>query len=130
MCESWGKDDDKVTFIILKYSGNPLESKDTEIANMIGDVNLFFHEYLQEDNEVVAEIEVMIADIQARRQGIAVEALQLLMENSQTKFKITKYLAKIKDSNVASIELFTKKLNFKFISTSDVFKEVTLELKV
>lgn len=44
--------------------------------DFIGDVNLFFHQYL-DDNE--AEINVMIGNKNARRKGFAEEAIQMMM---------------------------------------------------
>ena len=54
----------------------------TGSAAIIGDVNLFFHEYLLEEGEAkfsVAEIEVMVAVTAARRRGHATEAVLLMM---------------------------------------------------
>ncbi|CAD8167493.1 unnamed protein product [Paramecium octaurelia] len=82
--ESWLNDPLKHTFII---------KNDKE---MIGDVNLFFHQYLDDDE---AEINVMIGNKNARRQGFAEEAIKLMMSFGLQQYKKTKYVAKIKDSN-------------------------------
>lgn len=59
-----------------------------EVAAMVGDTNLFFNVSPSEDDESpqhdhyysVAEIEIMIAELAARRKGFATEALILMME--------------------------------------------------
>lgn len=128
MRDNWEKDEDKLTFIILLNDKVPFDVKNT-VKNMVGDVNLFIHSYLQEENEKVAEIEVMVAEPSVRRKGLASSALKLIMEYAITKLNVTKFVAKIKDDNLASIRLFEESLNFKLTSKSEVFKEVTLEYK-
>jgi hypothetical protein len=43
---------------------------------------------------------------------------------------ICKFVAKINEDNVPSLELFTKKLGFVEVSRSTIFKQITLELVV
>ncbi|OMJ27683.1 N-acetyltransferase 9-like protein [Smittium culicis] len=93
---------------------------------MIGDVNL----YINDDyNSKRAEIEVMIAENKFRGQGIAQEALELMMKFSVTKIGINTFYGRILEKNSASIGLF-KKLGFVQTERSEFFKQVTLELQL
>lgn len=53
------------------------EGEEDEKSRMIGDVNLFFNEW--EEEEGVAEIEVMIAEKECRRCGAGREAVEMMM---------------------------------------------------
>lgn len=78
----------------------------------------------------IAEIEIMVAEPGSRRNGLATEALQLFMAYGVSALGVTRFRAKIGESNTASLTLFTSKLGYKEVSRSAVFKEVTLELPV
>uniref|UniRef100_A0A7S4P046 N-acetyltransferase domain-containing protein n=2 Tax=Guillardia theta TaxID=55529 RepID=A0A7S4P046_GUITH len=65
MQKKWEDEYDKSTFIIL----------DKESKHMIGDINMFFYE----DEKYHGEINVMIAEKEYRRKGLAKEALRLFM---------------------------------------------------
>ncbi|CAD8073144.1 unnamed protein product [Paramecium sonneborni] len=110
--ESWLNDPLKHTFIIKND------------AMMIGDVNLFFHQYLDDDE---AEINVMIGNKNARRQGFAEEAIKMMMSFGLQQYKKTKYIAKIKDSNEGSIKLF-QKVGYKEIKKLPQFEEIHLQM--
>jgi len=71
----------------------------------------------------------MIAEPSSRRKGIATEALQLFMAYGVGKLGVTRFRAKIGESNESSLQLF-QKLGYQEVSRSAVFKEVTLELPV
>ena len=110
MQQSWCEDPKKCTFIILlrkEYYPHPLNnfSDDIEITCMCGDVNLFFNNH---DNIGDAEIEIMIADPQCWRQGVATEALKLMMGYGVLRLGVTRYYAKIGSKNEASRKLFEK----------------------
>ena len=73
MQKSWREDNDKCTFIVV--SRRPEEVP--EIDRMAGDVNIYLHPW---DEPGHAEIEVMIAEEEFRRQGFAREAITLMMQ--------------------------------------------------
>ena len=52
---------------------------------MVGDVNIFFHSYLNQDQ---AEINIMIGEKEFRGQGIAVQSLKLMMNFAHKIYKI------------------------------------------
>jgi hypothetical protein len=94
---------------------------------MIGDVNLFLNDPYDRHS---AEIEVMIAEPEARRNGHATLALSAIMQLGVTHLNIKTYIAKISFENMSSITLFLTKFVFKEVSRSEVFKEVTLHRHV
>lgn len=61
--EKWATDEDKLTFIILaRPSVSSLDlSEEIKNSQMIGDVNMFFHEPEEEGGVGDAECEVMVA---------------------------------------------------------------------
>lgn len=68
----------EVTFTILDRS-IPADFHDaTDEFLMVGDVNLFLHEWLDEG---VGELEVMIAHEPSKRKGLAQEALRVSLSN-------------------------------------------------
>ncbi|KAG8446332.1 hypothetical protein GDO86_013968 [Hymenochirus boettgeri] len=124
MQRSWREDLDKCTFIILDAlkwdQGIPEEQC------MVGDVNLFLTD---PDNPSLAEIEVMIADPSYRGRGLGGESVRLMLYYGVTSLRISIFEAKIGQENVASVRLFHK-LHFQEVSSSEVFKEVTLQWEV
>lgn len=147
MCTSWQEDDDKLTFIVLDSSvqhraGDALKA-------MVGDVNLFFHAYLQDDDDAeegqpqpegaapaaaanathaVAEVEVMIGEPSARRKGLATQAMRTMIDYAATDLGTRKFVAKIKMNNPASEAMFTTKLGFVEVDRDEGFQEVELHL--
>ncbi|PIA18148.1 n-acetyltransferase 9-like protein [Coemansia reversa NRRL 1564] len=129
MQQSWRKDDDKCTFIVL--AKEPLDSSESsdiyDNSRMIGDVNFYLN---NTENQHEAELEVMIAEQKSTGKGIGTEVLKLMMEYAVNDIKVTDFVARIKDTNASSIHIFEKKLGFEESERSPVFKEVTLRRKV
>ncbi|XP_049848735.1 N-acetyltransferase 9-like protein [Schistocerca gregaria] len=105
-------DENNKTFIIL----------DTASREMVGDINLFISEC---DGTRAAEINVMIAEVSARRKGYAREAVKLAMEHLHKTHFIDRFVARISDMNFASTCLFRDRLGFLFESHSQIFSEST-----
>lgn len=111
MQQKWAAEYDKATFIVMHR----------ETGTMVGDVNLFFYE----DEQYHAEINVMIADAGFRRQGLAQEALRLMLHYAYRRLGAREFAAKIDEDNAPSIALF-EKLGFERESYSSAFKQVCL----
>jgi len=108
---SWESGTEKLTGIICDQDSKP-----------VGDVNVFW-----DAEELTGELNVMIADPAARRQGLARAAVEVAMGVSRDKFPgLKKFLAKIDLGNEKSINLFLS-LGFKEIRRVAVFNEVHLE---
>lgn len=75
MQRKWREDGDKLTFIICAA-----EEGEAGGWRMVGDVNCFLFENEDEDDEgVVGELELMIAESEYRRRGIGRAALRVFM---------------------------------------------------
>ncbi|XP_073147999.1 GCN5-related N-acetyltransferase 9 [Henckelia pumila] len=125
---SWTQDSSKHTFIVLDKDlmvGDFIHGQPYTQA-MVGDVNIFLNDL---DDSHIAEIEIMIAESKSRGKGLAKESVLLMMAFAVKKFGILIFRAKIGESNVASLNLF-QILEFKKTSYSEIFKEVTLELRI
>ena len=129
MQQSWQADADKCTFIILwkgmptnRVDGAPMDS----FGGMIGDVNLF----LNNDEQCrTAELDVMIAEPNARRKGLGRRSALAMMYYGIHYWAINAFIVKIGMNNHASLQLFAS-LGFKRVSESQVFQEATLALPV
>ena len=120
----WERDPKKWIFIILeKTSVSAEEARADRIEHMIGDVNLFLHDYLPPGQ---AELLVMIAEPRFRCKGFASEAIRLMMEFGRVHFLISRFIVRISSKNVPSIRLF-EKLGFKQFEFVEAFDEVGLE---
>ncbi|KAH7731225.1 GNAT domain containing protein [Aphelenchoides avenae] len=113
MQAAWRNDEDKLTFIIV----SPNYEKD-EVAAMVGDINAFF-------SEEGVELSVMVAEPAFRGQGIASEAIQLMMQYVEDQLHRSDFIVKIDATNDASLRLF-EKLHFKRESYSEAFAQHTL----
>lgn len=91
---------------------------------MIGDTNIFI-----DKESSMGEIEIMIADQQARGKKLGWESVILMLLYGIKHIKLKTYQAKISLDNEISIKIF-QKLDFKEKSRSEVFGEVTLEKEV
>jgi RimJ/RimL family protein N-acetyltransferase len=87
---------------------------------MIGDVNLFFHEYLEAHE---CEIDVMIAEKGARGKGLGAEAVRTAMQFAKNVYAKQRCIAKIKIDNMPSIKLF-ENLHFQKFAELKHFDEV------
>lgn len=118
MLQSWRTDLSKQTFIL-------------ELAShMVGDLNLFFSTEDADDEHGavcrVAEINVMVADPQHRRKGIARTALQAVLWTFRNEVDV--FRAKIDEDNTFSIQLF-EYLRFQRVRHVAAFHEVWYEYR-
>lgn len=96
---------------------------------MIGDTNLFINQdyFLtgsdEQDLHIIAEAEIMIAELAARGKGFGMEALLLMLKYGQSELGVQEFVSKIGFDNIASQNLFSK-LKFEEQSRSDVFQEI------
>ena len=118
MQTSWRDDETKCTFIVLEKNGSS--------AEMIGDVNLYFHD---SDEPTTGEIEIMIAEPSRRRKGLATEALKLFMQFAVSTLGTTKFVAKISNKNTPSIGLF-KSLGYNIYKLVEAFDETHMDFVV
>ncbi|KAL4262030.1 acetyltransferase family protein [Pleurotus pulmonarius] len=173
MQEKWQIDEDKLTFIILapnhppsggeahKVCLNLLGPSDPKLESMpmIGDVNLFLKGSRRDNRQDVdveddfeAEVEIMIAEPDFRRKGLAIEALQLMLgyattgspsgvfpassepepqhtlhHRSESPLPVPprSLVTRISESNTPSIKLF-EKLGFAITKRVEVFREVEM----
>ena len=124
--ESWRTDPDKLTFLIRDTTDRSTGCQ----SPLCGDINLFLSQ--EEDDEgcqterVVGEVNLMIARIESRRKGIAVEALTLFEEYALQHIpNLSVFIAKIQAHNEASINLFQKR-GYKSYKDVPCFNEVHL----
>lgn len=109
---------------------------------LIGDTNLFLNqdyflsgsddESAQHDlnNEtIVAEAEIMIAEPEARGKGLGKEAMLLMLKYGQAELGVQEFVSKIGYDNVISQNLFCK-LKFEEQSRSEVFQEIAFKRNV
>ncbi|KAJ2801244.1 N-acetyltransferase 9, partial [Coemansia helicoidea] len=117
------------TFIVLAKDGQtaPDSCDVCDNSQMIGDVNFFLN---NADNPHEAELEVMIAEQGYSGKGVATEVLALMMHYAVNDVGVTDFVARIKETNSASIHIFTDKLGFVETERAPVFKEVTLRRSV
>ena len=142
--QSWCADPSKVTFIVcaLRPDCSMADAK----AGMVGDVNAFLSPFVEEDVEegasaeanlaadggrqLSAEIEVMIAETEHRRRGLAREALLLLLHWLLSHVPgITILSVKITDDNLPSLRLF-EAIGFAVHKRLTVFEQTELRADV
>ncbi|KAK0235471.1 GNAT domain-containing protein [Armillaria nabsnona] len=157
MQRKWREDDDKLTFIILaRHERDPLLDDEENLMPsdprilslpMAGDVNMFLNGAPEDEDEFTAEVEIMIAEPDYRRGGLALEALQLMLQYATANKFLTEgssvptvfpkpsplpvlpssLVARIGDTNLPSIRLF-EKLGFVITKRIEVFSEVEMKL--
>ncbi|KAF5292897.1 hypothetical protein FQR65_LT11149 [Abscondita terminalis] len=120
MQQSWMIDENKCTFIVLDKQ--VFEKTHDEIDAMIGDTNLFFG---NEENRIVAEAEIMIAEEGTRGQGRGWQAMLLMLLYGINNLGVRQYVVKILCDNNISLLMFTK-MGFEETSRNHIFNEVTL----
>ncbi|KAM0062175.1 putative transcription regulator GNAT family [Helianthus debilis subsp. tardiflorus] len=125
---SWTQDPLKCTFIILDKGliSGKFNHGDPHVEAMVGDVNMYMNDL---EDAQLGEIEIMIAEPKSRGKGLGKESVLMMLAFAIENHKINTFRAKIGDSNEASLNMF-RKLGFKEVSHSEIFKEVTLELPV
>eukprot|EP00890_Picochlorum_soloecismus_P005625 jgi/Picsp_1/6063/NSC_03417-R1_protein len=123
MQEEWRVDPTKCTFIVLDKQIEDTPGTGNHGGGMVGDVNLFWNDH---DDPNCAEIEVMVARKSSQRKGLATEALRLFMAYAVQHLFVSRFRAKILETNSASQQLFSK-LGFKEVSRSEIFKEIVYE---
>jgi RimJ/RimL family protein N-acetyltransferase len=113
---AWRDDAEKLTFVVL----------DSDTGLMAGDVNVVLN--VDAERPGLAEIDVMVADVKARRKGIAKEAATMAMSYAVAEVGVyDAFVAKIVDDNEPSLKLFTRSLGFVEVKRVPAFQEVHLE---
>ncbi|KAA0162337.1 hypothetical protein FNF31_00666 [Cafeteria roenbergensis] len=151
MQAEWRDDAQKATFIVFdRASADPRTLPGAAAAEqpaagdgawsegMVGDVNLF----LLDDDEGAtegsdafpecrtAEVMVMTAEPALRRSGVATEAVALMLRFGAERLGVRRFVAKISQSNTASLRLFTERLGFEVYREVEAFEETHLRLQV
>ena len=72
----------------------------------------------------------MIAEKNSLRKGLATEAVLLMMKYAILELETERFIAKISEKNIKSLNLFQNKLNYQVFKKVKVFEEVHLDLKV
>jgi RimJ/RimL family protein N-acetyltransferase len=114
------------TFIVhLKhFSKNQLKGYSPQ-GGMIGDVNLFLNS--QQDSPNTAEVEIMIAEKEARGKGYGELILKLMIHYAYCDLGIEHFVCKIGDKNKVSQVLF-QKMGFEQVGFSEYFQEIEMKL--
>ena len=124
MQDSWQKDEDKCTFIVLDKA--LLETTGDEIKAMIGDTNVFFS---SDGGTPVGEVEIMVAEKDYRRGGRGSEAMLFMLRYCAENIPVKTFQAKIGLKNTPSLAMF-KNFHFEEVSRSEVFNECTLQVQI
>lgn len=112
----------------------------TTLNAMIGDVNLFLSDVIDDDNEEEkvppsstfyrqAEIDVMIAVPSHRCKNIGAEVAFMAMRYGASQLNVSRFFAKIHETNAPSLRLFEKKIGFERCGYTQCFGEHELECR-
>jgi RimJ/RimL family protein N-acetyltransferase len=130
----------KSNIIYTSLVGNTLNA-------MIGDVNLFLSDIDNDNNDEdeskqetsasmttiinrrQAEIDIMIALPSHRHKNLCPEVAFMIMHYAASNLNITRFFAKIHETNVQSIQLFEKKLGYVMCEYVKCFSEYCYECK-
>ena len=141
--EEWFRDSNKQTFIIfdkgVQEEQQLSEDECSNVAGMCGDVNLFLMDEDASESYALtaesaapvkaAEIMIMIAESWARGKGYAKEAIRAMMSYGVRARGIRRFVAKIDDTNLASLGLFAS-LGFRVAKKMPHFGETHLSLDI
>jgi len=117
---SWRADPRKATWILHHPDAPSRSAVCARLrAGMVGDVNLYLDEGTEDEEEegvdtegtspsrpLRAEVEVMVAVPTLRRRGLAAAAVRAAVGWAATSLGVTRFVAKILESNEASLALF------------------------
>lgn len=110
-------------FCTINKPCNDFQSKSKTFSeSMIGDTNLFFS---GEEDTMVAEAEIMIAEPWARGKKCGWMAMLLMLLYGITYLNVKQYVVKIALDNEISIKMFSN-MGFVQTSVSAVFEEITM----
>ena len=128
MQQEWHENPKNCTFILLDNATGLQGGETEEVERMVGDVNMFMHD---PDDATNAELEIMIAEKDARGKGIGKEAVQLMMHYGLTCscLGITRFFVKIHETNLVSLKLF-ELLGFVEVNYVPAFQEHELAFVV
>ncbi|KAF8604975.1 N-acetyltransferase 9-like protein [Ceratobasidium sp. AG-I] len=134
MQRKWRDYSDKLTFIVLTRTNEANDPGSINLLPMIGDVNLFLkNSEAEEGDQKEAEVEIMIAEREYRRKGLAFEALELFLSYATARslgppgLALSPYqlVVRIGASNIPSRSLF-ERLGFIMSKEVPVFEEVEM----
>eukprot|EP00980_Cylindrotheca_fusiformis_P019713 scaffold6886_cov106-Cylindrotheca_fusiformis.AAC.2 len=140
---SWKDDPMKCTFIVHASEGCRLGDSELSVAEnlgaMVGDVNLFLSHIEPDDDvdgerpasdeepQIQAEIDIMIAEKSYKRQGLGKSATCSMLLYGANELQVKRFFCKINEDNHASIKLF-EGLGFVQCDYAACFRQVELQL--
>ncbi|POS82766.1 hypothetical protein EPUL_004457 [Erysiphe pulchra] len=146
MQKSWRNDHDKLTFIACKPTSRQVKKITAGVQDseklLLGDVNLFLSPAEEDPSNCVGELELMIAPIEARRQGygralilvflyyLQTHLHEILTEyDSKNKVTLLRLSVKINSENLKSIKLFESIGFLKAEEAPNYFGELEFTIK-
>ncbi|XP_055335447.1 N-acetyltransferase 9-like protein isoform X2 [Paramacrobiotus metropolitanus] len=132
----WASDPERIMFILLDRA--TFQTKENDVASMIGDVNLVTKRNFDAESffpgevaneEARAEVMLMIADPDYRGRKLGRQALLSIMRFAIDSMKVSSIEANISQDNAPSLKLFNS-IGFVIEHTSDVFGEISLRFDI